>query len=140
MIGLNTRERPSSDVSPRRRSFHVRIDLRMSLLALSEMAGVKLMKRDFHQREVAGRHEVAVNLHILAWPRHMALDLQVFPRTFAQTERHIVGVSNGCHARLAFQPLAQVPAKRVSLLHVEIGCGKVELGNRYLIGVKTRMD
>jgi len=97
-------------------------------------------ERDFHQREVAGRHEVAVNLHILAWPRHMALDLQVFPRTFAQTERHIVGVSNGCHARLAFQPLAQVPAKRVSLLRVEIGCGKVELGNRYLIGVKTRMD
>jgi len=99
----------------------------MSLLALSEMAGVKLMKRDFHQREVARRHEVAVNFHILAGPRHVALHLQVLPRTFAQTERHIVGVSNGCHARLAFQPLQQVPAKRVRLLRIEIGCGKIEL-------------
>src|SRR5262249_36488882 len=44
MIGLNIRERPSSDVSLRRCSFHVRIVLRMALLAFSEMAGVKLMK------------------------------------------------------------------------------------------------
>jgi len=44
MIGLNIRDRSSIDLSLRKGRFQLRISARMAFTALSETAGLKLMK------------------------------------------------------------------------------------------------
>src|SRR6516225_10198113 len=68
MIGLNIRDRSSMDLSLRSGRFQLRISVRIAFTALSETAGLKLMKclpsRFFDLR---GRKCVAEKIELLVW-------------------------------------------------------------------------